>query len=943
MPGSIEGLGPRPWEVAAPPWTSGPLAANLSRVTDLLRRQTAVGGVAIHDRVEVATGARIARATDLRIDGHVPLCLRRYYSTSLLDGPPGGLASGWRHSFECSLSIEADRYLFRAADGAVLEFKATVGDHRSGAALLAETGGAELHWLGDRWMVSRWDPFRIDLQRYLFAVSDAQPPRLVAMANPAGQHLALAYDGQGRLSTVTQSIERRSLQFEYDGSDRIIRTFLRAPQLPEGMLVAEYRYNQRGLLELVSALRAPEAHYQYDEQGRMTTEEGLVRWTSLYDPDGRCVRLEAPGGPPARQFLYEEGGITRVIDTLEGETLYESYGKQVTLSITPCGAQAQLELDERGRPIATVGPRDERTSYEYDDRGDLVRLTTPDGGAIELAYGPDHQPASIRDLTGGAWSMQCTDGALTSFVDPLGGETAIERLSDNTVRALRTPLGASLSLVRDPDWYSAAWQGSSGLLWSEEYDHFLNVITWSAGSEPPTRFSYDERGNLAQRVDAGGATTVFGHDGGGRLVSMQVDDAPPVTWTISPAGQPFLHEDGRGHVYDHAWDAEGRLVEVRNTAAVVQTFGYDGEDRVSERHSSRTGDLQIIRPPHGRLIEVARPGAGSAIFHYDPSGRVVRVAVADQTLLGRTFDQAGHLIEVQVGQEVIRIARDPLGRPTTLVGGEVRAELRYDAGGNVVELGDQAGVRQRFDYDETGRLIRRRVGPVDEVSTFEPGGRLSLQVRGTDSARRFEYDRQGNLTRVVDTERGPTEIERDVAGRVLTIRRPAGGRQYSYDQHGQISSIDGRPAATFGAPAERSGRILVDSPTGITADPNRLYLAKAGPGAEILVQKGPHRAWLGVRVQRRPSALWIDGTCYHVLTSPLDTVVELLDADARVVWSGEFDPEGRLLQSEGLPAESVPLAMLLRDDAGPSHGLALAGGRPPWDDVGRLDDAIIGV
>src|SRR5262245_48519781 len=255
-----------------------------SRPTDQPRQ----GRRAVGHPVDVASGTFFSAWHDIEIAGQVPLILRRYFSTGLIDESSGAFGPGWTHNFAIALSETASAFALRDQNGAIVRFERPEGG--KGASILNEAASMELRAEGDFYCVYHWHDWRTDVERLWFARTPTGHLRLERVSPPSGFGLTLSYDSQGRVSTVAQMIERRRISFRYNEAGLITELLVESP-FSAPRLFATYRYDsQARLVEVRDAVGAP-IRYAYDRAGRILTETARsgASFQMRYDGRGQCV------------------------------------------------------------------------------------------------------------------------------------------------------------------------------------------------------------------------------------------------------------------------------------------------------------------------------------------------------------------------------------------------------------------------------------------------------------------------------------------------------------------------------------------------------------------------------------------------------------------------------------------------------------------------------
>jgi len=392
--------------------------------------------------------------------------------------------------------------------------------------------------------------------------------RVLSIANALGERTQLSWSGLRPASLTLPDGSRTSWTWANDD--------LASETLPSGNVraftyqasaVDRERSLERPLLELNDSL-------------------GLVERRS-YDASGRLVS-QTNGAGETTTFAYAADESVALVTRPDGVLLYSSsvgeHGKATQLSNDGSSWLSQ-SFDAVGNATesALPGPYSGGvTRAAYDADRNLVEIgvvdqpmapATPAPGSVRLEFRSDHQPTRVRQ--------------------PLGGETvfvydALGRLSERRERVSPTATPA-------PD-------------------------SWST-----TRFGYDAAGRLAFYELANGMRTEQSYDAAGRVRALRRLLAGSATTELSfgfARGQLVSAVSADRELDEsYAYDAAGRLSEVRHTLGESTRFTRDARSRLTQTE---------LRMPSG--IALAALSA-----RYDGADRQVELTALGQTLVTRTL------------------------------------------------------------------------------------------------------------------------------------------------------------------------------------------------------------------------------------------------------------------------------------------------------------------
>jgi len=193
---------------------------------------------------------------------------------------------------------------------------------------------------------------------------------------------------------------------------------------------------------------------------------------------------------------------------------------------------------------------------------------------------------------------------------------------------------------------------------------------------------------------------------------------------------------------------------------------------------SLTGLATSIRQPNGQTVALS----------YGPGGRLQSIVMED----GNGTVERNKFEYDAVGNLTRATAPD-----------ESSLTYTYDAAHRLTDVADSAGNRKHFDVDGMGNVVQEQhYGSSGELAwkltrSFDVLNRLQLEQRGLQQAgMAFEYDRNGNLTKLIDQLGRTTVKQYDTYNRVLREQLPTpsinSGRHaidYTYDQQDHLLTV----------------------------------------------------------------------------------------------------------------------------------------------------------
>lgn len=359
------------------------------------------------------------------------------------------------------------------------------------------------------------------------------------------------------------------------------------------------RSGRKTYAESRTLLDAADDHlWQYDNRGRLTTDQSVVGYLSrsvqmTYDTrnrvrvknysDGRSMTYTygnrtvtaTDGAGRSYTKTYDPRGNLLTSSDPSGVVSYTNNADGQPLTVTAHGATVTIGYDDRGNRNSLVDPDAGTMTYEHDALGRIISQTdardnettfTYDGFGNLTATAINNQPHasytySYTGATAGLLTGESAGGASVSYT-----YDAFDRLSTKTYTLTGTLLNQSMQ-------YGYAYN-ANGLLQSVSYPGGLSVA-----------YTYDSYGNKLQTTSGGttvwrldefdGIGTVVGHAGG--LSSGTFFDLNGRIYEL------FLM-NGNTTLADLAFSyntATGNLISRENASGAYEEFTYDNLDRLT--------------------------------------------------------------------------------------------------------------------------------------------------------------------------------------------------------------------------------------------------------------------------------------------------------------------------------------------------------------------------
>jgi len=632
----------------------------------------------------------------------------------------------------------------------------------------------------------------------------------VGIQLPTGLTRSLSYNRQGRVlqstvqgMTVAQLDHTSATQTKVlgprggitfiDYADSSARRPIRIIY-PDGS-VESNEYNIRGNKTKTTNPLGVVSTWSYDSRGNLAQyvqaqgrpEQTTTRYTynqyglPLTKTLGRGNGMGADAVTETYQY-DEAGNVTRITDQ-QGRSInatYTSRGQPATQT-DALGRTTQYSYDAAGNLTSVTDPLNQTTRYTYDGMGRLTSIITPLGRVQTLSYDPS------GNLTGITYPQS---GSIAITYDPLGQPTSIKLPSGLTYTASYDQNG-NLAAITDPAGnrtafeYGQAGDPLAGLLTATQYPTFRETYQYDQQDRPSA---------LTWQMGGGQSITQYlAFDAANRLVSATDANGNSATYQYDASGRPTQSTNPLAQLIKQTWDAQDNLLSVTDARGNTYRFEYDEQGNLLKEAQPSGAAIQYGYDDAGQLIKRTDAAGNIQTYSYDPGGNLTAEEHrrADTTLEERityTYDADGQMTSYEqrdgAGNLISSASytRDALGRTT-------QSSLSYGKPDGTVA---NFVIGQSFNQD--GQLAGHRYPDGSQASYSYEQGRLSKITLPNGSSINY-----GNYNWTVPTSiqmPGATEtISADALQRPSKIEvrnqnnQSLASRQYQYDTSGNITQI----------------------------------------------------------------------------------------------------------------------------------------------------------
>jgi len=755
------------------------------------------------DPIDTSTGNYTYDKTDVALPGPgLPFRFTRYYNAQDPDGPVK-IGRKWTHNFLSSATVsdQDSSVTINLPNGQVATFAYANG-------VYSPVYERTLHRLTGTPTSTLVLTTRSQI-RYSYTAG-----RLVKIEDRNGNANVLTYAGEN-LTQITDSAGRQ-ITLAYDGSGRIISV-----SAPPGPRTIRYAYDSSGNLVTVDDARGKRTTFTYDAAGRMLTgvdPEGITFVTNIYDDSGRVLQ-QSDGEGNTWKYAWAaaaDGSTTTTTitdpDANTSTHIHDQFLRLITMRDSS-SKETRYEYDANGNRTKVTDRLGHVTAFAYDERGNVTKMTDAAGNSNETTWNANNDPVSRKDALGNTTTLAYdARGNLTSVTDANGGVSTFIVNAAGQVTSNTDAEGRVITNVYDI---------AGNLTTTKDAANGQTNFTWDAGgrrlsSQDPlkftTQFSWDENDNLISFTDPLSQKTDYTYDGNnhrtsvkdalGRVTGLSYDKnyqmkvatnalGGKVASTYDKRRNPATITDPLAHTRSYTYDAEGRLIKETTPAGVVNIFGYDAEGNRTSVTDGSARTTTTTFDVNNRPVSIADPLGSKTLMDYDAAGRVTALVDAAGNRTENTYDKLGRLTAVKNAASGI-------------------TRFEYDRVGNRTAITDPRGKKTTFTWSAINQLLTVR-DPLGNVvsNTWDAAGNLTTVQDGNGNTRAFTWDGNRRNTGITWTGGGVVTFTYDAVGNRTQMSDAIGTSKYTFDSLNRTTGYQ-HPLGTqftfaFDAASNRTG------------------------------------------------------------------------------------------------------------------------------------------
>jgi len=760
--------------------------------------------------VDMATGAMIDSATDVRISGMLPMVVARNtdsgMDTSRVFGP------GWNTTLDCRIEILPGQILMMTPDGALLEFPP------------APVDGSEVGDAGRPWRLCFVDgAYRVrNIQEgvtYVFGVAGSETHDGEPCYRPEGPVPDYTITGDTpknyvyRLDEETGELVRRERTIEDVSHDDVVdedhtevgeSTGVNNAGMNNVAEPTSKAFTHDGSASPQNSSDKDQANTgkpQSDAANPQNDSNTNVDGSGVWEVSNSFVNMLASGSVADTFGLGVEVQLSTVVHHSGAWIEYDyeqSTGHLVTMRRSD-GTVLELKWHNRISRLLSIWVRNEEThpgeepfrlaSYNYDGKGRLLKVINSAAGALRYYYDDQHRPFRWTDRNGHSYHYrfdnqgrviaQVGSGGMFPNIAVWLKDTGDDAPEDGTVCVALECAG---KFHGDPT--------EIGDTCINEYFDRLDKL--------PLANLLREKGLQGAGLTGRGRASTRDNEQWTLPDELLHDeflgDIRPMVYRSTPAGDVWRIITPEGVVTDREFDEHHQIIKEVSNTGVVTTIGRDEYGTIT-RIDFGDGTTETITPgAWGEPAQITGRDGLTTEYEVDAAGMVTGIT-----------DPLGVVTRFEYDWRVTGIVPKATITPSGLV-----RMMECDNAGRPIASTDPAGRRSSVTRDVRG-LVTEVIDPVGDVTTIEysPEGWVTRVVNPDGSKRSGTYDGEGNLTQTINEAGATTTTRYTVFDKVSSVTLPNGGMTcYTYNTQMEPITVTNADGHTWQLSYDLDGSII---------------------------------------------------------------------------------------------------------------------------------------
>ena len=721
------------------------------------------------DPVNMSTGNYISDDVLFEIKGLIPISLKRYYNSMIMDVT--ALGRGWNHTYNINIEKVQDDLCINYGDGRkelfVLNDKG-IFENKYGRLCTIKV-------YDDNYIYSAQDcyEYEFSIDGKLQKISDRFENCLVfeyedkflkSVTRSDNCKLSFEYNNDGYIVAINDHTGRKC-EFAYDGTNML-------SYRNSNDCTFKYGYAKTGMLESI------------------TDSKGVCLLYNIYDDSGRVVSQLFPDGIRMGIEYFENENKSAAIDNAGNRKVYEYDEKHRHIgSEYDNGISEKWTYNSNNRQTGYENNQGGYLAIEYDENGNAISQRDCYGNTANIIYNERNQPISV-EYPNGAIIKNTYDnnGNLISHIDALGYETKKKYNKKGQLIEIIKPDGFTKWMKYDQRGNLIEISNSLGQNARFVFDDLNRIIENTDANGNSTFFEYNNRDNVTAIRNADGNIRRYEYNYSGQVVHCTDFDNSEVFYEYNSANKLIKYTDAKGNETKYEYDGLFNLVKETDCLNNSREFIYDNNNQLEKFIDEEKGTTTYEHDLPGNTICITEPSGKKINMEYDNLRRLNSIVYPDETTVNIMYDSMGRVISRKSTDGIeITAVRNLNGNIVQRTFDDGRAEFfEYTEIGKVKKHIQTDGKEIIYDYYQGGLLKSVTYPNGNKISyTYDGCGNIKGIRRNDGYYETREYDCMNRLKKLTDSRNHTIVFTYDAKGRMLLAVNQDGGKiSYEYDLNG---------------------------------------------------------------------------------------------------------------------------------------------------------------
>lgn len=464
-----------------------------------------------------------------------------------------------------------------------------------------------------------------------------------------------------------------------------------------------------------------------------------------------------------------------------------------------------INISENGDILRKLGNRYELKTFEgnkhiFDIEGKLTETDDGKGNSITYAYDGERL-ISKRSNSNEYIEYLYEDNKLVGVCDGNGRSVNLLYKDDN-LSCIKNELGRSISFEYENRFITKLTDYEGKVTLENRYDEDGRITSQRFADGVELKFKYDKN---SVTFNNGESEIVYYHDEGYRTVKITENGASSLR-EFDRDGLCVFDIDRRGNKIIYEYNSDKKLTKVELPENIIVDLSYDsvgylngikvnGEERLKQFNDVKGNPVEIFNESkdsfdivyneNSRPLKITAPDKSVMNISYDSSGNVTEIANDTVKMVGYKYDELNRVVSIEGNNGGKRLYKyNELGDITEVTNsfGEKRT-YKYTANRQVSELKDFDGRTYEVEYNNINLPVKLKDKNGNTTEYVYDNIRRISQIKRADGVEKFEYDKRGNMTKMIAPDGSMKGFSYDDNRNIVSVTYPTGlSENYKYDK-----------------------------------------------------------------------------------------------------------------------------------------------------------------